>query len=102
MQAKVTKSCLRHGYEVRQGRNYAQILGCPNDAGRVVRWEAEDLHTYTGTLRVICETKRQARLVATFFVGSSNHAAAMHKGAGGDFDDYLAGRVLTLPHHWLS
>ena len=98
---QVKRNCLRHGYDVRQGRNYASILGCTNDAGRVVRWEVDLHRTYEGTMRIDCTSYRQARKVATFFVGSSNAKAAMNAGAGGSIDDLIAGRPKALPHRFL-
>ena len=87
---------MRHGYTVEGGNYSADILGIGYP--RVKHWEATVWTPGEGILTFTLSTKRQAKTLVERFAATGNWRDAMHKAAGGSFDDFLAGNLRSLPY----
>ena len=101
MKVKITKTCLRRGFDVhRDGRLRAMILGYEDESGKVA-WEVDLNPDLDSVKRFRFGKLREAKAFAKHFAESLNWRFTMHKAAGGTFDEFMAGKLATLPHEEL-
>ena len=99
--ARLQRNCLRRGYDVVGGgidRNFrsATIQGYEKST-----YEVDLRDPGFGRRRYRFDRFQTARTFALSFADGSL-ALAMHRAAGGSFDDFMAGRRLELPYEELD